>query len=124
MNFSIKFRECLWYLGKQQKSFIQDNLNNKMCEEEKESYCNIYPCRSCTAINNSPPPTIHDPSNDAFHLVEVNKFHRSKVFIIFNSICGGVNYSWLTKVTGHHVIFSITPFFLLTKDTNSMQTTP
>ena len=54
-----------------------------------ESFCNMWPCRRSTAIDNGPLPTIHDLSNNTFHLVEVNEFRGSEVFIIFDPICGG-----------------------------------
>ena len=56
-----------------------------------ESFCSMYPCRRCAAIDNGPPPTIHDPSNDTFHLVKVDKFLGPEVFIIFDPIGSGVD---------------------------------
>ena len=37
--------------------------------------------RICAAINNGPPFMIHDPSNNTFHLVEVDKFHVKNIYI-------------------------------------------
>ena len=56
-----------------------------------ESTCNMWPSRRCAAIDNGPPPTIHDPSNDTFYLVEVDEFHGSKAFVIFDPIRSGVD---------------------------------